>query len=92
MKRLIEDIKSGVMDETDLLEYVTSNDIEVAISVAESEYATEPILDIAAHDRDKRVRIAAVNNPNTEKETLKYLLNDSVDEIATIANNRLERS
>lgn len=89
---IIEQIKAGTLDEVDLLEYVTDNDVNIAIAVAESELATKPILDIAAHDNDKRVRLAAVNNPNTGIDTLKFLCKDIDSEIAKIAVNRLERS
>ena len=85
----IEQIKSGKFDEIELLEYVTDNDVSVAIAVAESSMATEPILDIAANDLDKRVRLAAVKNPNIGKRTLVRLANDTDDEIADVANQRL---
>ncbi|MCM1124132.1 MAG: hypothetical protein NC416_16245 [Eubacterium sp.] len=86
----IELIKAGEVDEVDLLEYITDNDIEVAIAAAESDLATEPILDIAAHDRDARVRLAAVNNVHIGRNTLMLLKNDIDDEIARIAAKRLE--
>lgn len=89
---IIDQIRGGELDEVDLLEHVTDNDVNIAIAVAESKMATFPILDVAAHDKEKRVRLAAVNNPNIGEETLKYLLYDNDDEIVAIAKNRLERS
>lgn len=89
---IIELIKTGKFNELDLLEYVTSNDVDIAIAVAESEKATVPILDIAAHDKDKRVRLAAAQNPNTSKSTLELLLHDSDKDISDMATFRLERS
>jgi len=86
---IIDMIRTGNVDEADLLEYVTDNDINIAIAAAESDLATEPILDIAAHDKDKRVRLAAVNNTNTGKETLLLLSKDADSEIVAIANERL---
>ena len=89
---IIEKIKSGDVDELDLLEYITDNDINTAIAVAESELATEPILDIAAHDKDRKVRLAAVRNPNIGIDTLKMLSKDNDFEISQIAKVRLERA
>ena len=88
---IIEMIKSGNCDEADLLEYITDNNIEIAIAAAESISATEPILDVAAHDRDERVRMAALNNPNIGNRTLEFLLNDQKEEIVTKAKMILER-
>ena len=88
---LIEEIKSGGMDEVDLLEYVTDNDIAVAIAAAESPAATEPVLDIAAHDKDRRVRIAALGNPNIGNETLGFLCGDADADIAKMAAELLGR-
>lgn len=79
---IIESIKADLVGEADLLEYVTSNDITVAIAAAESKSATEPILAVAAHDRDKRVRLAALNNKNVETETLEFLIHDMDREIS----------
>lgn len=83
-------IKNGECDEADLLEYITDNDIEVAVAAAESTMATEPILAIAARDRDKRVRAAALRNPNIGKNTIEYLVNDLDVEIAEEAKKILE--
>ena len=88
---IIDQIRAGELDEVELLEHVTDNDVNVAIVVAESEMATNSILDIAAHDRDKRVRMAAVNNPNISKTILKYLINDSDKEVAERARILLGR-
>lgn len=88
---IVEKIKAGELDEVALLEYVTDNDVNIAIAVAASELATEPILDIAAHDNDKRVRLAAVNNPNTGIDALKFLCKDIDTEIAETAASRLGR-
>ena len=71
---IIQKIKNGEVDEVDLLEYITDNDIDVAIAAAESEIATEPILDIASRDKDRRVRKAVVCNKNIGVRTLKYLV------------------
>ncbi len=88
---IIEKIKCGNVTELDLLEYITDNDISVAIAAAESKLATEPILDIAAHDKDREVRLAAVKNPNMGVDTLKMLKEDVDLEISRIATLRLER-
>lgn len=88
---IINKIKSGNVDEDDLLEYITDNDIAVAIAAAESKYATEPILDIAAHDNDKTVRMAALKNSNIGINTLKFLCKDSDPEIANTAKLYLEK-
>ena len=58
---IIRMIKNREVTEADLLEYVTDNNIDVAVAAAESDLATEPILDIAAHDKDRAVRKAATN-------------------------------
>ncbi len=88
---LIEQIKNGELNEADLLEYITDNDISIAMAVASSEYATEPILDIAAHDRNRNMRLAAVNNPNVGTRTLKYLCNDDDVEVSALAKEFLGR-
>ena len=88
---IIEQIRAGELGEEDLLEYITDNDVNVAIAVAESEMATDSILDIAAHDRDRSVRLAAVNNPNIAEITLRFLLNDLDEEIVEKAFYYLER-
>lgn len=87
---IVKKIKNGEVDEVDLLEYITDNDINVAIAAAESDIATEPILDIAAHDKDKMVRMAAVKNKNTGIQTLQYLSKDDDEEIAMLAEVRLK--
>lgn len=89
---LIDLIKAGMMDEADLLEYVTDNDVRIAIAVAEAPNVTPPILNIAAHDRNREVRLAAVKNPNIDKITLQYLKNDKEIEIAELANRKLEEN
>lgn len=86
---IVDMIKAGLVDEEALLEYVADNDIEVAVAAAESDLATEPILDIAAHDRDSRVRLAAAKNPHTGEKTLRYLADDSNEEVAQNALMRL---
>ena len=88
---LLERIRKGLFDEADLLEYVTDNDVEIAIAASEACNATEAILDIAARDKDRRVRIAAVKNNNIGVETLRYLAGDTDSEISQIALGRLER-
>lgn len=75
-KELIDDIKNGLRDEIELLEYVTSNDIRIAIAVAEFKWASEPIVDIAAHDLDSNVRRAALCNPNIGRKTVAMLTID----------------
>lgn len=87
---IVEKIKLGQVDEVDLLEYITDNDISVAIAAAKSPIATEPILDIAVHDNDKAVKMAALNNPNIGEASLKFLCMDADPEIADIANSKLE--
>ena len=86
---IVKKIRSGNVGEVDLLEYITDNDINVAIAVAESDIATEPILDIGAHDKDRAVRLAVVKNMNTGSRTLRYLLHDSDEEISSFAKKRL---
>lgn len=87
---IIEEIKEGKVDELDLLEYITDNDVSVAIAAAQSNIATEPILDIASRDQNREVRMAAVKNPNIGKKTLQYLMKDSDEEIAEVARRILE--
>ena len=87
---IIKMIRNGEVTEADLLEYVTDNDINVAITAAESGLATEPILDIAAHDKDRSVRKAAACNKNTGVQTLQYLSRDRDAEIADLARQRLK--
>lgn len=89
-EQLLFNIREGRLDEIDLLEYVTDNDIDIAEASAASINASAAILDIAARDKDVRVRMATVNNPNTEKHTLEVLSNDEDKEIANIAIRRLE--
>ena len=87
---IIKMIREGELTEADVLEYVTDNDIDVAVAAAESDFATEPILDIAAHDKDRAVRKAAVCNKNTGVQTLQYLSKDRDEEIAALARQRLK--
>ena len=87
---IIRMIKNGEVTEADLLEYITDNDIDVAIAAAESDLATEPILDIAAHDKDRAVRKAAACNKNTGVKTLQYLSRDKDAEIADLSRQRLK--
>ena len=87
---LVEKIRAGFLDEASLLEYVTDNDIKIAIAVAQCPTATPAILDIAAHDSDPRVRRAALNNPRIGIETIKYLCADQEAEISTQAKIILE--
>lgn len=87
---LIEKISAGLLDEASLLEYVTDNDVRIAIAVAQCPNATPSILDIAAHDSDSRVRCAALNNPHIRKETIEYLCADQDTEISTQAKRILE--
>ncbi|MCD8037786.1 MAG: hypothetical protein LUE96_01665 [Lachnospiraceae bacterium] len=86
---LIEKIKAGLLDEADLLECVTDNNVLIAVAAAESTYATEPILDIAAHDKDKQVKLAALNNQNVGMKTLEFLSHSLDEEIADRADLKL---
>ena len=86
---VLDQIRSDNCDEVELLEYITDNNIEIAIAVAESKLATEPILDIAAMDNDRNVRYAALNNPNIGKRTLEKLTSDTDVEIAKKASELL---
>lgn len=83
-------IRNGNIDEADLLELVTDNDFDIAFAVANCKCSTEPILDIAAHDRDDRIRLAVVNNDNCGVRTLQYLEKDNNSEIASTATRRLK--
>ncbi len=86
---IYDHIRFEESDEVVLLEYITDNDINIAIAAAESRYATGPVLDIAAHDKDRKVRLAALNNPNISKRTLMFLTGDSDAEIAQKASEKL---
>lgn len=81
--------KNKILEEQ-LLEDVVSNDLNIAVAAASSRYATDAVLNIAALDKDKEVRLAAVNNVNLSLETLQFLANDIDDEISTIAKLKLE--
>ena len=61
---ILSAIEDRRFDEADLLELVTDNDFEIALAATCSPDSTGPILDIAAHDRDARIRLAAANNNN----------------------------
>lgn len=87
---LINAIKTGKIDEVGLLNYVSDNDVSVAIAVAESPWSSPPILDIAAHDNDRRVRWAALNNKNIEMKTLRFLCNDNDLEISNRATELIK--
>lgn len=89
-EEILSSIKDGMMDEADLLELVSDNDFEIALAVANCSYSTEPILDIAAHDKDERIRLAAVNNANCGRRTLEYLQRDINKEIADSAVRHLK--
>ena len=88
---LIDEIKLGKVDESDLLEYVTSNDVDVAIAVASSKMATLPIIDIAAHYNDRRVRLAVITNKNIGNDTVLFLCDDKDDEVYRLARAERER-
>lgn len=83
-------ITKNQMLEEQLLEDVVSNDLSIAVAAASSQYATDAVLNIAALDKDKEVRLAAVNNVNISLETLQFLANDIDEEISTIAKLKLE--
>lgn len=88
---IIDDIMSGNIDEVDLLEYVISNDLDVAIAAASCKVATETILDIAAQDSNKNVRRAAIMNPNIGDRTMLKLCSDIDIEISELAKIEWER-
>lgn len=85
-------LKAGMVDTAELLEFVTDNDIRLALAAAEAPNAAAPILDIAAHDRDRLMRLAAAKHPNTSRNTLMLLVGDADEEIAETARGRLEGS
>lgn len=88
---LLDDIRNGNMDDAELLELVTSNDLAVALAVADSEYAPRPVLDIAAHDKDRLVRLAVAGNSKTGLRTLAYLCSDRDGEVAQRARSEIDR-
>lgn len=73
-----------------LLKYITDNNIEYAIAAAQSQYATEELLNIASRDNDREVRLAALNNDNIGKEAIMYLTNDVDLEIKSLAIKKME--
>ena len=86
---ILSAIEDRRLDEADLLELITDNDFEIALAAARSPDSTGPILDIAAHDRDDRIRLAAVNNNNCGEKTLELLSIDKNAEIAALAKKRI---
>ena len=88
---IITKIRNGDVDEAELLECVTSNDIELVLAVSSSEFATPAILRIAAWDNDDQVRLAVARNKNTNDETIRLLCNDKNIEIANTAKEELIR-
>ena len=86
---ILSAIEDRRLDEADLLELVTDNDFEIALAATRSPDSTGPILDIAAHDRDARIRLAAANNNNCGEKTLIFLSTDKNAEIASFAKKRL---
>ena len=88
---IINKINEGNVDEVDLLEFITSNDFEIALAAAESPLSSSPILAIAALDSDKRIRIAALKNKNMDDETVILLCNDPDTEVSSIAKKELRR-
>lgn len=52
------------------------------------------VLDLLAHDKDLDVMVAAVNNPNTSKETLRYIMENggmySRQEAEKVLNSKKE--
>lgn len=87
----IEKIKSGMVDEADLFEYITSNDFNIALTAAESPLATSSILNIAAIDNDERIRTAILKNKNISQETVLTLCNDLNSIVAALAKKEAER-
>lgn len=85
MMDTVEKIKKGNVDIADLLEYVASNDFEIAMAATESIYATPAILSVAARDNDKRIRIAAVKNPNISDDTIRFLCEDKDFDVSNLA-------
>lgn len=88
---ILNKILSGNVDTADLFEYVTSNDFQIALAATQSPLADEIILGVAALDADKRIRIAALNNPNISDETIIRLYSDPDFEVADTARLIAER-
>jgi len=87
----IEKIKSGMVDESDLFEYITSNDFNIALAAAESPLATSIILNVAAMDNNERIRLAALKNKNVSLETVLKLCNDYHPTVAAFAKEEAKR-
>lgn len=87
----IEKINSGNVDEADLLEFITDNNILIAIAAASSPLATTHILDIASLDQDYRVRLAALNNEHLSQSALLSLCDDPEPLIAQQAKELIKR-
>ena len=88
---ILDDIKAGKVDSADLFEYVSGNDVGLAIAAASAPNADGPTLELAAMDLDYRVRLAAAKNINTDKDTLDTLCLDENDEVAQQAQLTLEK-
>lgn len=87
---IVEQIKQNLVSKEELFEYITDNDLEIAVAAASSHLADEIILDVAAHDKDREVRLAAVKNPNIGKSSLLFLSNDIDNDISLLAKKILE--
>lgn len=88
---IVMKIKSGETDEFELLEYITSNDFDVALAATESPLASSKILKIAVKDKDERIRIAALRNKNISDELILMLCNDNNFSVASLARAEAER-
>lgn len=77
---------SGKKDPGELLEAVTGNDIGAAIKAAGCSDTPGIVLEIAAIHKDKRVRLAAIDNKNLSDHTLLALCSDPDSDVRTAAN------
>lgn len=80
-----------MVDESDLFEYITSNNFNIALAAAESPLATSIILNVAALDTDDRIRLAALKNKNVSLETILKLCNDHNPTVAAFAKEEAKR-
>lgn len=88
---IIERIRSGQVSELELLDYITSNDFSIALAAAESPFASPSVLQIASHDNDSRIRLAALKNENIPTKAILFLCNDPDPFIAALAKEEAER-
>lgn len=88
---IVEKIRSGQVTELELLDYITNNDFSIALAAAESPLASPAVLQIASHDNDSRIRLAALKNKNIPSKAVLFLCHDQDSSIATLAKNEAER-